>query len=182
MVRQARGVFLVGVVTAVCSACGSPSAPSSAAATLFELRITESPICAALTTDIARYGFFKFGTATVHVSGSFSQNAFVLVDDSLATFAGQCVGALPGGGPRPVLQFNGAGNTSASVSGRFDGDWFPNGCPGTYLGATGTVTGTRDSTSASGVLNGTLSNGIYALNNAGSCPATDHAWSLVPAK
>jgi len=165
-------------VTAVCVNCASPSAPSDEQR-LYELRIMESPICPTLTagTPNVRYGFFKFGTATLHVKGSFSTGTFILVDDNLAKFASECVGV---GQARPALQLPRSIVAGGSLAGQFDGMWFPSGCPGNYLGAQGTVSGTRDATSASGLLNGTLSNGIYALNFFGWCPATDHTWSLTP--
>jgi hypothetical protein len=147
------------------------------AARRYELRIAESPLCAALTAGGPfPYGFFKFGVVTVYVKGSFSQGTFLLVDDSLATFAPQCTG-----GSRPALQLEDSSAVAGLVSGRMDGVWFPAGCPGSYLGAQGTVSGTRDATSASRLLNGTLNNGIFALNRSGYCPATDHPWSLKPA-
>jgi hypothetical protein len=62
-----------------------------------------------------------------------------------------------------------------------DGVWFHTNCVGTYQSAQGTVSGTRDLTSASGVLDGMLGNGIFALNNAGHCTAANHTWSLKPA-
>lgn len=122
-----------------------------------------------------------FGTKTVHVTGSFSQATFLLVDDNLAVFAPQCIIQTQQTPlTRPILQLGGSSVAGASVSGRLDGAWFPSGCPGDYLGATGTVSGTRDAASASGLLNGTLFNGIYALNYYGFCPATEHTWSLTP--
>jgi hypothetical protein len=169
---------MVGVVC--CSSCASPSAPTSDEPTLYELRVAESPICPTLTAfpqGTARYGFFMFGLVTVHVKGSFATGTFLLVDDSLATFAPECVGRS-----RPTLQLPRSSVAGGSLAGQIDGVWFPRGCPGNYLGAEGTVSGTRDATSASGLLNGTLSNGIYALNYSGSCPAPDHAWSLRPAQ
>jgi hypothetical protein len=175
------------IVAVSCCSCTSPSAPSEVQ-TLYELRLVESPICPILTagTPSARYGFFKFGTVTVHVRGSFSGGTFLLVDDNLAVFAPQCpppISPIPGAlQTRPTLHLESPSATNASVSGRFDGVWFPSGCPGNYLGAEGTVSGTRDATSASGLLNGNLSNGIFALNFYGWCPATDHAWSLKPAQ
>ena len=158
----------------LCSGCSSPSAPSSSETT-YELRITESPSCAAFAAAIPA-NFFQFGTATVHVKGSFSAGTFLLVDDSLAVFGSQCSSTS-----RPELRLDVTAGPGV-VSGRLDGGgWSPSSCVGTYHGAQGTVTGTRDATSASGLLNGTLVNGIFALNNQGFCQATDHTWSLKPA-
>jgi hypothetical protein len=175
---------LIVVAAVLCGGCGSPSAPSSSAGlTLYELRIAESPLCAALTASggPGLYGFFKFGVVTVHVKGSFSRGTFLLVDDSLATYAPQCIiQTQPILQTRPTLQLGSSSVTGTSVSGRFDGVWFPSGCPGSYLGGQSAVSGTRDATSASGTLNGTLFDGIYALNFYGHCPATDHPWSLTP--
>jgi len=179
---------IVIVLAAMCCGCGSPSAPSSEEPALYELHVTESPLCPALTagTPSPQYGFFRFGTTTLHVRGSFSQGTFLLVDDNVAVFAPDCpLQALPippALQTRPAFHVENSRVADAAVSGRFDGVWFPRGCPGNYLGAQTTVTGTRDTTSASGTLSGTLFNGIFALNFYGWCPATDHAWSLRPAQ
>ena len=112
------------VVAAVCCNCASPSAPSDEQR-LYELRITESPICPTLTagTPNVRYGFFKFGTATLHVKGSFSTGTFLLVDDNLAKFAPECVGTS-----RPTLQLPRSSVAGESLAGQIDGVWFPDGC------------------------------------------------------
>jgi len=176
------------VAAVLCCGCGSPSAPSSEEPRLYELRIAESPICPTLTAGnpSVQYGFFRFGSATLHVRGSFSQGTFLLVDDNLAVFAPECPVPTrpipPALQTRPAFLLESSSGTDASVSGRFDGVWFPRGCPGNYLGAQGTVHGTRSATSASGTLSGTLFDGIFALNFYGNCPATDHAWSLIPAQ
>jgi hypothetical protein len=166
------------VVLAVTWCCGcsssSPSAPS--VETIYELRITESPSCPAIAAATPG-NFFQFGIVTVHVKGSFSDGTFLLVDDSLAVFGAQCSNTS-----RPALRLLGAGAGAGAVSGRMDGGvWSHSSCVGSYFGAEGTVSGTRDATSASGLLNGRLVNGIFALNNQGFCPAIDHTWSLKPA-
>jgi len=159
-------------VAALCSGCSSPSAPSSSETT-YELRITESPSCAAQATP---GNFFLFGTKTVHVKGSFSAGTFLLVDDSLAVFGSQCSSTS-----RPELRLDVTAGPGA-VAGRMDGGvWSPSSCIGSYVGAQGTVSGTRDAASASGLLNRQLVSGIFALNSAGSCSAIDHTWSLKPA-
>lgn len=166
-------VVAAAVLSWGCESATAPSSPS--ALTVFELRLAESPSCAVLTAGNPG-NFFKFGAVTVHVKGSFSQGTFLLVDDSLATFAPQCTTSQA----RPALQLGPSSAAAGVVSGRMDGVWFPAGCPGNYVGAQGTVNGTRDGTSAGGVLDGSLVNGIFALNFAGSCPATDHRWWLTP--
>jgi len=115
------------------------------------------------------------------VKGSLSESAFVLVDDGLATFDPQRVVLEPGGvrGSRPTLQFVGESD-GRSLSGRLDGVWFPGASPGSYLGAQGTVSGSRNARSANGLFNGNLFNGTYALNFYGFCPAADHAWLIIP--
>ena len=163
---------LVLLAGAWCGACGSPSAPS--VETVYELRIAESPSCAGMVRDPAN--FFKFGVVTVHVKGSFSEATFLLVDDSLAVFGSQCTN-----NSRPTLRLAGSSAGAGVVSGRLDGGvWSATACVGSYVGAQGAVNGTRDATTASGLLSGSLVNGIFALNFAGSCTATDHAWSLKP--
>lgn len=155
-----------------CGGCSSPSAPS--VETVYEFRIAESPSCAGMARDPAN--FFKFGVVTVHVKGSFSEGMFLLVDDSLAVFGAQCTN-----NSRPALRLVDSSPAVGMVSGRLDGGvWSATACVGSYVGAQGTVNGTRDATSASGLLNGSLVNGIFALNFAGSCAATDHTWSLKP--
>jgi hypothetical protein len=168
-----RTASLVALAAIWCGACGSPGAPS--VETVYELRIAESPSCAGMVRDPAN--FFKFGVVTVHMKGSFSEGTFLLVDDSLAVFGSQCTN-----NSRPALRLAGSSAGGGVVSGRLDGGvWSATACIGSYVGAQGTVSGTRDATSASGVLNGSLFNGIFALNFAGSCTATDHSWSLKPA-
>jgi hypothetical protein len=165
-------VLIVLLASIWCVGCSSPSAPS--VETVYELRIAESPSCAGMVRDPAN--FFKFGTVTVHVKGSFSEGTFLLVDDSLAVFGSQCTN-----NPRPALRLVDASAGAGAVVGRLDGGvWSAAACVGSYVGAQGTVSGTRDATSASGLLNGSLVNGIFALNFAGSCTATDHTWSLKP--
>jgi hypothetical protein len=162
-----------------CGGCGSPSSPSSSPAE-YQLRITESPSCKALTAGPpypTRYGFFSFGEQTVHVKGSFTEGTFALVDDNLAH---ACTGQ---GSAYPPLQLQLARATGPadSMSGHFDGFWFPeSACVGVYFKAAGAATGIRNGTSASGVLNGTLFNAIFAYNYSGNCPAPDHSWSLTP--
>jgi hypothetical protein len=166
----------LGVLAAIwCAGCGSSSAPSIE--TVYDLRIAESPSCAGTARDPAN--FFKFGVVTVHVKGSFTEGTFLLVDDGLAVFGSQCTN-----NSRPALRLVGSSAGPGVVSGALDGGVWSAGtvaCVGNYLGAQGTVNGTRDATSASGLLNGSLFNGIFALNFAGSCTATDHTWSLKPA-
>jgi hypothetical protein len=120
--------------------------------------------------------FFKFGVVTVHMKGSFSEGAFLLVDDSLAVFGSQCTN-----NSRPALRLAGSSAAAGVVSGRLDGGvWSATACVGIYVGAQGSVNGTRDGRSASGLLSGSLVNGIFALNFGGSCTATDHTWSIKP--
>jgi hypothetical protein len=169
---KSRTAPLVVLAAIWCGGCGSPAAPS--VETVYELRIAESPSCAGMVRDPGN--FFKFGVVTVHVKGSFALGTFLLVDDSLAVFGSQCTN-----NSRPALQLVGS-SAGGVVSGRLDGGvWSAAACIGNYLGAQGTVNGTRDATSASGLLTGSLFNGIFALNFAGSCTATDHTWSLKPA-
>ncbi len=170
---KSRTVPIVVLAAIWCGACSSPSAPS--VETVYELRIAESPSCAGLVRDPAN--FFKFGVVTVHVKGSFSEGTFLLVDDSLAVFGPQCTN-----NSRPALRLVNSSAGAGAVSGRLDGGvWSATACVGSYVGAQGAVNGTRDATSASGLLSGSLVNGVFALNFAGSCAATDHTWSLRPA-
>jgi hypothetical protein len=166
------------VVFAVIWCCGcsssSPAAPS--VETTYELRITESPSCRAMAAATPG-NFFQFGTVTVHVRGSFFDGTFLLVDDSLAVFGAQCSNTS-----RPALRLVGASAGAGVVSGRLDGGvWSHSSCVGSYFGAEGAVSGTRDATTANGLLNGRLVNGIFALNNQGFCQAIDHTWSITPA-
>jgi hypothetical protein len=163
-------------ILALSSACTSPSTPSPTRH-LYELRIAESPICKTLTglgpsrEMNVKYGYFQFGQSVVHVSGRQGlMGAYVLEDDSLAqtTTCGQ----------RLTLTID-SHDTNGAVTGSVaPGRWFPSGCPGGYLDAEGTITGIASATSGSGLLNGTLGNGIWAYNFSGTCPATDHSWSL----
>jgi hypothetical protein len=165
--------LLVLLAATWCGACGSPSAPS--VETVYDLRITESPSCPAFAAPIPG-DFFQFGTMTIHVKGSFSAGAFLMVDDSLAVFGAPCSNTS-----RPTLLLTGSSVGTGTISGRLDGGlWSRSSCVGTYFGAQGTVSGMRDGTSAGGLLDGTLRNGIFALNNQGFCTATDHTWSLKP--
>jgi len=169
---KSHGVRLAVLAAIWCGACSPPSAPS--VDTVYNLQITESPSCAGMVKDPAN--FFNFGVVTVHVKGSFSQGTFLLVDDGLAVFGAQCTN-----NSRPALRLDSSAGAGA-VSGRLDGGvWSTTACVGNYVGAQGTVSGTRDAMSASGLLNGQLVNGIFALNFAGSCTAVDHTWSLKPA-
>jgi hypothetical protein len=176
IVMRLSTLALIAVV-ALSSACTSPSTPSPPTRQLYELRIGESPICKTLTAPgpsgppNVTYGFFKFGQSVVHVSGGPGlMGAYVLEDDSLAQTT-SC-------GHRLTLTIN-SHDTNGAVTGSVTlARWFPTGCPGEYLFAQGTITGIASTTSGSGLLNGTVGNGIWAYDYSGDCPATDHSWSL----
>ena len=167
---------LVTLAAIWCGGCGAPSAPSASTPTVYELRLSQSPSCPAINAGPPG-NFFQFGVVTVHVKGSFAEGTFLLVDDSLAAFGPQCSNTS-----RPALRLVDSSAGAGVVSGRMDGGvWSPTACVGTYVGAEGKVSGARDATSASGLLDGTLSNGIFALNFHGSCTAADHRWAITPA-
>ncbi|HZR25519.1 MAG TPA: hypothetical protein VFA59_18125 [Vicinamibacterales bacterium] len=175
--RIADCAFTLAAISA--SACASPTAPSTAQ--LFQLTITESPSCA----GISGFGnFYAFGHQSIHVTGSFSERTFLIVDDALASSA-SCIGR-----PKVTLVFEyGVGST---LTGQLGGMWFGprESCgEGDYLGVSGTgaetfaqLTGTRTGDTATGLLSGALYNGAFFVASlAGRCSASDHSWRLDPA-